>query len=111
MKLSNLILVTSLLLPLTSFAEVLLRCNTPTGSGVAEITVYTEDGKYFVKELNAFGRIETPVRISKASWIKQDLKWKSREGGTIHMHVPKDGSNTWAFDSVDFGWTVHGYCQ
>lgn len=112
MKQSQILLFILVNLPALSFAaENLLRCNTPSGSGLVEVQVYTQESKYFVKALNAFGSMERPVRITKTAWDKKDISWKSTEGGNIHLYLPKEGSGSWVFDSRDLGWNVYGYCR
>lgn len=96
----------------TAYAERLLRCNTPMGSSLQEIEIYQEDGKIYLRELNMSGSSSAPKLIRTAAWDKKDIKWTSKNEGSVHIQLVKeDGAFYWLYKAVNIGTEINGYCE
>ncbi len=105
--LASLLLMTS-----QAQAERLLRCNTPMGSSLQEVEITSENGVILLNELNMSGSRSAPRVISEKAWFAQDIKWQSRNDGSIRLKlVNEQGSLYWFYTATSLGSKVIGYCD
>lgn len=96
----------------TAFAEKLLSCNPPMGSGLQEVKITQVGNKFYHEELNFSGSRSERVEIDRASWINKDLKWTSPAEGEIRLKLVNDGEfDYWSYQATGIGFKITGSCN